>query len=183
VRSKEEKMAKWVIDEDHSVARFSIRHFMIANVVGLFSRLKGLILFDPPDPTHLSVEAEVEVQSLTTGHAERDEHLLSPDFFKVVEHPKILFKSTKVESIRENHFQLSGELTIVGITQPIALEADYFGPVKSPFSGKTCIGFSARGKISRENYGMKWNEAMEGGGVVMGREVKIEIDIEADLVE
>jgi polyisoprenoid-binding protein YceI len=176
-------MAKWIIDEDHSVARFSIRHFMIANVVGLFSRLRGLILFDPPDPTRLSVEAEVEVQSLTTGHAERDEHLLSPDYFNVAKHPKILFKSTRVESIKENHFQLSGELTMVGITKPITLEADHLGPVKSPFSGKTCIGFSAVGKINREDYGMTWNEAMEGGGVVMGKEVKVEIDLEADLVE
>ena len=176
-------MAKWVIDEDHSVARFSIRHFMIANVVGLFSKLKGFILFEPPDLTRLSVEAEVEVRSLTTGHAERDEHLLSPDYFNAERHPKILFKSRRVESIRENHFQLSGELTMVGITRAITLEADYFGPVKSPFSGKTCIGFSATGKINREDYGMKWNETMEGGGVVMGREVKIEIDIEADLVE
>ncbi|MFB3884478.1 MAG: YceI family protein [Thermodesulfobacteriota bacterium] len=176
-------MAQWVIDEDHSAARFSIRHFMIANVVGLFSKLRGLILFDPPDPTRLSVEGEVEVRSLTTGHAERDEHLLSPDYFNAPEYPKILFKSTKVESVRENHFQLSGELTMVGITKPITLEGDYFGPVKSPFSGKTCVGFSATGKINREDYGMKWNEVMEGGGVVMGREVKIEIDIEADLVQ
>ena len=176
-------MAKWVIDSDHAVARFSIRHFMIANVVGLFSKLSGFILFEPPDLTRLSVETEVEVRSLTTGHAERDEHLLSPDYFNAAEHPKILFKSRKGESIRENHFQLSGELTMVGITRAITLEADYFGPVKSPFSGKTCIGFSATGKINREDYGMKWNETMEGGGVVMGREVKIEIDIEADLAE
>ncbi len=176
-------MAKWVIDEDHSVARFSIRHFMIANVVGLFSKLRGLILFEPPDLTRLSVEAEVEVQSLTTGHGERDEHLLSPDYFDVARHPKILFKSIRVESVRENHFQISGELTMVGITKPITLDADYFGPVKSPFSGKTCIGFSATGKINREGYGMTWNQAMEGGGVVMGKEVEIGLDLEADLVE
>lgn len=176
-------MAKWVIDEDHSVARFSIRHFMIANVVGLFSKVRGLILFDPPDLIRLSVEAEVEVQSLTTGHAERDEHLLSADYFNVAKHPKILFKNIRVESVRENHFQVSGDLTMVGITKPITLEADYFGPVKSPFSGKTCIGFSATGKINREDYGMTWNEAMEGGGVVMGKEVEIGLDLEADLVE
>jgi polyisoprenoid-binding protein YceI len=176
-------MAKWVIDVDHAGVRFSIRHFMIANVVGLFSKMSGVILFDPPDLTHLSVEAEVEVRSLTTGHAERDEHLLSPDYFEAASYPKILFKSTKVESIRKTHFKITGQLTIKGITNPITLEADYFGPVKSPFSGKTCIGFSATGKINREDYGMKSNVPMEGGGLVVGREVEIALDIEADLLE
>ena len=176
-------MTKWVIDIDHSVARFSIRHFMIANVVGLFSKMSGVILFDPPDLTRLSVEAEVEVQSLTTGHAERDEHLLSPDYFDAATYPKILFKSTKVEPITKTHFKITGQLTMKGITNPATLEADYFGPVKSPFSGKTCIGFSATGKINREDYGMKSNVPMEGGGLVVGQEVEIALDIEADLLE
>jgi polyisoprenoid-binding protein YceI len=176
-------MAKWVIDIDHSVARFSIRHFMIANVVGLFSKMSGFILFDPPDLARLSVEAEVEVQNLTTGHAERDEHPLSPDYFNAAKYPKILFRSTRVESVRKTHFKITGQLTMLGITNPITLEADYFGPVKSPFSGKTCIGFSATGKINREDYGMKLEVPMEGGGLVVGREVEIALDTEADLVE
>jgi polyisoprenoid-binding protein YceI len=176
-------MAKWVIDIDHSVARFSIRHFMIANVVGLFSRINGVILFAPPDLTGLSVEAEVEVRSLTTGHAERDEHLLSPDYFNAAKHPNSLFKSTKIEPVRGNHFKMEGCLTIKGVTNPITLEADYFGPVKSPFSGKTCIGFSAAGRISREDYGMRTNIPMEGGGLVIGREVEMALDTEADLLE
>jgi polyisoprenoid-binding protein YceI len=176
-------MAKWVIDIDHSVARFSVRHFMIANVVGLFSKMSGVILFDPPDLARLSVEAEVGVQNLTTGHAERDEHLLSPDYFNAAKYPKILFRSTRVESVRKTHFKITGQLTMLGITNPITLEADYFGPVKSPFSGKTCIGFSATGKINREDYGMKLEVPMEGGGLVVGREVEIALDTEADLVE
>jgi polyisoprenoid-binding protein YceI len=176
-------MAKWVIDIDHSVARFSVRHFMIANVVGLFSKMSGVILFDPPDLARLSVEAEVGVQNLTTGHAERDEHLLSPDYFNAAKYPKILFRSTRVESVRKTHFKIKGQLTMLGITNPITLEADYFGPVKSPFSGKTCIGFSATGKINREDYGMKLEVPMEGGGLVVGREVEIALDTEADLVE
>jgi polyisoprenoid-binding protein YceI len=176
-------MAQWVIDSDHSVARFSIRHFMIANVVGLFSRISGVILFAPPDLTRLSVEAEVEVRSLTTGHAERDEHLLSPDYFDAAKYPNILFKSTNVEPVRGNHFKIEGRLTMKGITNPITLEADFFGPVKSPFSGKTCIGFSAVGRINRENYGMRSNVPMEGGGLVIGREVEVALDTEADLLE
>jgi polyisoprenoid-binding protein YceI len=176
-------MAKWVIDIDHAVARFSIRHFMIANVVGLFSKMTGVILFDPPDLAHLSVEAEVDVRNLTTGHTERDEHLLSPDYFDAAKYPKILFRSAKVESVMKSHFKITGQLTMLGITKPITLEADYFGPVKSPFSGKTCIGFSATGKINREDYGMKLEVPMEGGGLVVGREVEIALDLEADLVE
>jgi polyisoprenoid-binding protein YceI len=176
-------MAKWVIDIDHSVARFSIRHFMIANVVGLFNKMSGLILFDPPDLIRLSVEAEVEVRSLTTGHAERDEHLLSPDYFEAATYPKILFKGTKVEPVTKTHFKITGQLTMKGVTNPVTLEADYFGPVKSPFSGKTCIGFSATGKINREDFGMKSSIPMEGGGLVVGREVEIALDLEADLLE
>jgi polyisoprenoid-binding protein YceI len=175
-------MAKWAIDIDHSVARFSVRHFMIANVVGLFSKMSGLILFDPPDLTHLSVEAEVDVQSLTTGHAVRDEHLLSPDFFNATMYPKILFKSTRVEPVKGNHFKIGGDLTMVGIKKPITLEADYFGPVKSPFSGRSCIGFCASGKVIREDHGMRSDQPMEGGGLVIAREVEIALDIEADLL-
>jgi polyisoprenoid-binding protein YceI len=156
---------------------------MIANVVGLFSRISGVILFSPPDLTHLSVEAEVEVRSLTTGHTERDEHLLSPDYFDAAKYPTLLFKSTKVEPVRGNHFKIEGRLTMVGITNSIILEADYSGPVKSPFSGKTCIGFSAAGRINREDYGMGSNVPMEGGGLVIGREVEIALDSEADLLE
>ncbi len=174
-------MAKWIIDPDHSAARFSVRHFMIANVVGLFSKISGVIRFDPPDVAHLSVEAEIEVRSLTTGHPERDEHLLSPDYFDVGKYPKILFKSSKAKPTSRNRSKVSGDLIIRGITHPVTLEAEFFGPVKSPFSGKVCIGFAGTTKINREDYGMTWNAPMEGGGVVTSREVQINFDLEADL--
>jgi len=172
---------KWSIDSDHAVARFSIRHFMIANVEGLFTKMTGVIQFDPPDLTQLSVEAEIDVRSLTTGHRERDEHLLSPDYFDVEKYPKILFKSTDVEVTGGNLGKITGDLTILGIRKPITLDFDFLGPVKSPFSGITCVGFSATGKINRENYGMISNIPMEGG-VVVGRDVQIHMEVEADLV-
>ena len=174
-------MKKWSIDSDHAVARFSIRHFMIANVEGLFTKMTGVIQFDPPDLTQLSVEAEIDVRSLTTGHRERDEHLLSPDYFDVEKYPKILFKSTDVEVTGGNLGKITGDLTILGIRKPITLDFDFLGPVKSPFSGITCVGFSATGKINRENYGMISNIPMEGG-VVVGRDVQIHMEVEADLV-
>ena len=174
-------MAKWVIDPDHAVARFSVRHFMIANVEGIFSRMTGLIEFDPPDLSRLSVEAEIEVKSLTTGHEERDEHLLSADYFDEERYSKIVFKSTKVGLTKGNRGKVTGDLTIRGIPRPVTLDFEYFGPVKSPFSGKSCVGFSASGKVNREVYGMTLSHPMEGGGLVVGKDVQIHIEIEADL--
>jgi len=174
-------MAKWAIDPDHAVARFSVRHFMIANVEGIFSKMTGLIEFDPPDLGRLSVEAEIEVKSLTTGHAERDEHLLSPDYFDVGRYPKIVFKSARVEATGGNRGKVAGDLTLRGISRRVTLDFEYFGPVKSPFSGKSCIGFSATGKVDREAYGMTLSHPMEGGGLVVGKDVQIHIEIEADL--
>lgn len=103
-------MAKWVIDPDHAVARFSVKHFMIANVEGIFSKMTGLIEFEPPDLNRLSVEAEIEVKSLTTGHAERDEHLLSADYFDVESYPKIFFKSKRVDPGGSNRGRVKGDL-------------------------------------------------------------------------
>jgi len=176
-------MQRWLIDSDHSVARFSVRHFMIANVEGLFSKMTGVIQFDPPDLTSLSVEAEIDVKTLTTCHPERDEHLLSPDYFDAEKYPKIFFKSTRVEPTGENRTKVTGDLTIRGIRKPVTLDSEFFGPVKSPFSGMTCIGFSASGKVNREGYGMTWNAAMEGGGVVTARDVHIHMEVEADLMK
>ncbi len=175
-------MAKWVIDPDHAVARFSVRHFMIANVEGIFSRMTGLIEFDPPDLGRLSVDAEIEVKSLTTGNSERDEHLLSADYFDVERYPKIIFKGAKVEPTGGNRGKVTGDLTLRGILRLMTLDFEYSGPVKSPFSGKSCIGFSATGKVDREAYGMTLSHPpMEGGGLVVGKNVQIHIELEADL--
>ena len=175
-------MKRWSIDPDHSVARFSVRHFMIASVEGMFSSMTGVIRFDPPDFSQLTVQAEIEVRSLTTGNSERDEHLLSPDYFDAEKYPKILFKSTAAEAKGGNRGMVTGGLTIRGIERPVTLDVEWFGPVKSPFSGITCIGFSATGKVIRGEYGMTWNEAMEGGGLVMGLDVRIHMEVEADLM-
>jgi polyisoprenoid-binding protein YceI len=173
---------KWAIDSSHSAAGFSVRHMMIANVIGLFGKMTGTIYFDPPHIASLSVEAEIEVGSVTTGYPTRDEHLLSPDFFDAANHPKIKFKSTKAESLGGNRGRITGDLTMRGKTQPLTLEFDYFGPVKSPFGGEITIGFAATGKINREDYEISWNEATPEGGVVVDKEVKITLDVEADLV-
>src|SRR5512136_946368 len=108
-------MKKWSIDPDHSLARFSVRHFMIAAVEGFFSNMAGMIQFDPPDLAHLSVEVKIDVKNLTTGNRERDEHLLSSDYFDAEKYPEILFKSTNVEAMGANRGKATGELTLRGI--------------------------------------------------------------------
>jgi polyisoprenoid-binding protein YceI len=173
-------MAKWIIDPDHSVAGFAVRHFMIANVRGQFGKTTGKIHFDPPDLAHLSAEAEIDVRSITTSHQARDQHLLSPDYLDVAKFPKIIFKSTKVEAIGGNRCRVIGDMTLRGITRPVTLDVEYFGPVKSPFSGISCVGFMGTAKINREDFGMTSNIEMEGGFVV-GKEVQITFDVQADL--
>lgn len=174
-------MAKWIIDPDHSVAAFAVRHMMISDVHGQFNRISGVIHFDGSDMSHSSVEAEIDVSGIYTGIPKRDEHLRSPDFFDVARYPKILFRSSGVQNVKGNHFTVAGELTIRGITRPVNLDVEYSGPVKDPFeeSGE-CIGFSASATINRKDYGVAWNAEMEGG-VIVGTMVRITLNLEADL--
>ena len=176
-------LGKWVIDPDHACATFAVRHFMIANVVGLFGKMTGTIYFDPPDIAHLSAEAEIDVTSLSTGNRARDEHLLSPDFLDAAKHTKITFKTTRVEAAGDNRGKVTADLAIRGITRPVSFQVEWLGPVKSPFSGKSSIGFRGATKINREDYGIETNYPMEGGGLVVGREVEITFDVQADLAD
>lgn len=176
-------MARWSIDPDHSVAAFSIRHMMIANVRGQFNMLGGTIQFDPSHIARSSVELTIEVASVVTGVKKRDEHLLSADFFDAAAYPHITFKSTSVEPVGGATGRIAGELTIHGITQPVTFDAAYYGPVKDPLGEGTSMGFSASLTINREDYGITWNQAMEAGGVMVGKEVQLSIDLEADLAE
>lgn len=177
-------MAKWVIDPDHSVAGFVVRHMMVANVRGQFNKITGTIYFDPNAMAHSSVEATIDTAGIWTGIHKRDDHLRSPDFFDVAKYPQIIFKSNKVEITGGNCFKVSGALIIRGITHPATLEVEYFGPVKSPY-GETSVGFAATTGINREDFCMIWNEAIEGGdvmgGIMVGKDVQITLDVEADL--
>ncbi|MEJ2696300.1 MAG: YceI family protein [Candidatus Sulfobium sp.] len=177
-------MAKWTIDPAHSVAAFSVRHMTVANVRGQFNNIAGTIEMDEAAPERSSVTAEIEVASITTGIRKRDDHLLSADFFDAAKYPKITFKSTKIEPAGSNGARISGDLTIHGITRPVIMEAEYFGPVKSPedLGGETTIGFSAYLTIDRQDFDVKWNVPIEAG-LMVGNDVKINLDIEADLAE
>jgi len=173
-------MAKWSIDSDHSVAAFSIRHMMVSNVRGQFNKISGEISFDPSDISHATVEATIDASGIYTGIQKRDDHLRSQDFFDVSRYPSIVFKSGAVEVIGDKRLKISGDLAIHGVTRLVTLEAEYSGPEKSPF-GDTSLGFTAATRINREDYGLLWNVDLESGGVMVGKEVDIFIEIEADL--
>jgi len=175
-------MAKWTIDPDHSVAALRVRHFMIADVRGQFNKLSGTIYFDPPDLTSVSVEVAIDASVMTTGIIKRDEHLQGPDFLDTAKFPEISFRSTKVEITGLTSCKVAGELTVRGITKPVVLDAEYLGPVKSPW-GETSIGIRATATVNREDFGMTWNEPMENNGFVVGRDVHLTLHIEADLAE
>jgi polyisoprenoid-binding protein YceI len=177
-------MTKCVIDPDHSVASFAIRHLMIANVRGMFHKVKGTIHFDSKDLTKSSVEAVIDVASLTTGVKKRDNHILSDEMLDAGKYPTITFKSTRVQADKGNRGKIIGDLTIHGVTRPVTVKAEFHGPVKSPFGGEITMGFAATTRVNREDFGVMWgSEPLEGGGLIAGKEVEITLDVEADLVQ
>ena len=178
-------MAKWNIDPDHSVAAFSSRHMKVANVRGQFNGITGTIEFDPATPAGASVRAEIAIASLTTGNKKRDAHLLSADFLEAASYPSMTFVSTTIEPVSGDRAKVTGDLTLRGVTRSVTLDAEFFGPVKSPeaLGGETTLGFSASTTINRFDFGVKWDVKMDDGSLVVGREIKISIDVEADQEE
>ncbi len=175
-------MTRWTIDPDHTVAAFAIRHMMIASVRGQFNGVRGTIDFDPADVAATRMEVTIDTPGVYTGVAKRDEHLRSPDFFAAAEHGVMTFRSTGVESRGGRRLSVTGELTIRGITRRVTLEAEYCGPVKDPVDEGESIGFAASTTIDRYDFGVSWNVEMGDGGVMVGREVSIFIDGEADRI-
>jgi polyisoprenoid-binding protein YceI len=174
-------MAQWIVDPDHSVAAFSIRHMMIAHVRGQFNKIAGSIYFDPLNIDNSSVELTIDVSGICTGIQKRDDHLRSPDFFDIEKYPTISFKSIRTSSINGKQVKVTGDLTIHGITRQITVPVEFSGPAKDPFGNGLSMGFVVSATINREDYGIKWNVPMADNGIMVGREVKLLIDVEADL--
>ncbi|MDH5201806.1 MAG: YceI family protein, partial [Nitrospirota bacterium] len=143
-------MGKWIIDPDHTVAAFVIRHMMVAHVRGQFNKITGVIQMDNNNKEIVSIEATVEAASIWTGIQKRDNHLRSPDFFNVEKYPLITFKSTEITGNIDKGFRITGDLTIHGITRSVTAEATFAGPVKSPLGGEITIGLSSVLDINRE---------------------------------
>ncbi len=169
----------WEIDPSHSQVVFSLKHMMFSTIRGRFNVLSGHLHIDEQNPQNSWVEAQVDTASIDTRDERRDGHLSSPDFFDAQQYPVISFKSTKVEHTGGNEYNVTGDLTMHGVTKPVTFKAEYGGQGKHPFGGHTVAGLSAKATINRKDWGLSWNQALESGGVLVGEDVKIEIDLEA----
>ena len=168
----------WNIDIGHSAVHFAVRHMMFTKTRGRFTRWSGELKLDPSNHESSSVDVSIDASSIDTGDAQRDAHLRSPDFLDVEKHPTIRFQSTKVEDLGEGKRRVLGDLTIHGVTRPVALETEYAGQVKDPW-GNDRAGFTARATIDRTDFGLRWNMTLEAGGLVVGNKVEIELEVEA----
>ena len=169
--------AEFEIDSAHSAANFSVKHMMVSNVRGSFGKVTGKINIDEKDITRSTVEAVIDATTINTNEPKRDEHLRSPDFFDVAKYPTITFKSNKVEKAGEN-LTVTGDLTMHGVTRPVTLTAEGFTTeAKDPW-GNIKRGGSATTKLNRKDFGLTWNKALETGGVVVGDDVSITLDLE-----
>lgn len=177
-------MAQWTFDPAHTQANFSARHMMVTTVRGGFRKISGSFDFDPANPADAVVEAVIDVASMdSTGVEQRDQHLLSPDFLDVEKYPSITFKSTRVEPNSDNtEAKVYGDLTIKDVTKEVVLNVEFHGEGTTPY-GQNVVGFEASTKINREEFGLNWNVALETGGWLVGKDIKISLDAEFIKVE
>jgi len=168
---------KYLFDKAHSSIEFSVKHMVVTNVKGTFDTFDGAIMYDPADIEKSSVDITIAVAGINTREARRDEHLRSPDFFDDAKYPNITFKSSKIKKTGDG-FVAVGTLTIRGVSKEVELPFILNGPVVNPM-GKTVIGVELTYKLNRRDFGVSWNKTLDAGGVVVGDDVKIEINLEA----
>jgi polyisoprenoid-binding protein YceI len=167
----------WKIDPSHSHLEFAVRHLMISTVKGRFSLVEGTVVTDEAHPERADVIVTIDAASIDTREAQRDAHLKSPDFFDVATFPSLTFKGGRVTGTPGDQFTLTGDLTIHGVTREVALDVTSEGRGKDPWGGERA-GFSAHTKIKRSDFGLTWNQLLEAGGIAVGDEVKISLDVE-----
>ena len=167
----------WQVDQSHSHVSFSVRHMMISKVRGQFENFEIEIDFNEQEPVRSSVDARIEIASINTNDAQRDEHLKSADFLEAEKYPYITFTSKRIEKIDERQGRIIGDLTIRDITREVVLDVEYAGTLQNPW-GILTTGASAETTINRKEWGLTWNQALETGGVLVGDEVKINIELE-----
>jgi polyisoprenoid-binding protein YceI len=167
----------WTIDASHSSVEFVVRHLMVAKVRGRFAEFSGDIHVGET-PEESKVVVAIAPASITTGDEQRDGHLKSEDFFAVEQYPTIAFASTGVRGVSGDRYAVDGELTVRGVAKPVTLDLEYQGQITDPFGNDKAV-FSASTEIDREDWGLTWNQALESGGVLVGKKARIEIEIEA----
>ena len=174
-------MTTWKLDNAHTQVNFSAKHMMVTTVRGSFHDVEGTIELDEADPTRSRGEFRVKAASVDTNFGARDAHLRSPDFFDAERFPEITFVSTAIERIRDDQFVVTGDLTIRDVTRPASFEVELEGIVPG-MTGARHAGLSARTRIARDDWGLNWNVALEQGGWLVGKEIKLDIAIAADEV-
>lgn len=168
----------WNIDPAHSVAEFKVKHMMISNVKGDFRKITGKLTLDESDLTKSKVETVIEAASIETGEAQRDAHLKSADFLDAEKFPKLTFTSSRIKLVRDGELEVDGDLTIHGVTRKVVFTVDGpTPPAKDPW-GNTRVAVSATTKINRKDFGLTWNTALETGGILVGEEVTITLDVQ-----
>ena len=169
---------EWVIDGAHSNADFTIRH-LVSKVNGSFKDFEGKFSFDPAKPETAKGNFTIQMASINTNNEKRDGHLKSPDFFDVAKFATATFVTHKTEKVGKDHFKLAGELTLHGVTKPMILDTEFLGTAKDPM-GPTKAGFVATGKLNRKDYGISFNKVLDSGSLMLGEEVELKIQIEAN---
>lgn len=169
----------WEIDRVHSSVGFQVNHMVISKVNGKFDSFNGTINFDGKDFSKASVVVNIDPKTIDTDNERRDGHLKSPDFFAADSLPEMKFVSTSIKPLGENKFQMVGDLTMRGVTKPVTLDGEFRGTVAA--MGKTKAGFSAKGTINRQDWGVSWNKTLDAGGFVVSDNVDLLIEVEADL--
>ena len=168
----------WNIDSVHSSAQFKVKHMMISNVKGEFTTITGTLKYDAENVSNSYVEASIEAKTISTRDPQRDAHLKSADFFDVEKYPALSFKSTRVSKKADGELSVAGDLTIHGVTKNVVFEVEGpSAPTKDPW-GNTRVGLSATTRINRKDFGLTWNAALETGGILVGEEVSITLDVQ-----
>jgi polyisoprenoid-binding protein YceI len=165
-------------DKAHTTVLFQVRH-LLTNVTGKFKDFDGTIQVDKANPAASAVDFTIQAASIDTNEPKRDEHLRSADFFDVANHPKLTFKSTSIKPSGKDSYQVTGELTMRGVTRPVTLDVAFLGEGKDPW-GNDKVGFDVTGRLNRKDFDMNWNKALDNGGVLLADEVKVQIAVEAN---
>lgn len=170
-------MTTYKIDQSHSEVIFKVRHMMITNVTGMFTVFDAEMTSSNEDFSDAKIHFEADVNSVTTNNQQRDEHLKGEDFFAADQFPKLTFRSTDLKKVNEEEFRLTGELTIRNVTKVVTLNGEFGGSMLDPY-GNTRVGFALAGKVSRREFNLTWNATTEAGGVIVGDDVKLNINVQ-----
>ncbi|MGK4567941.1 YceI family protein [Flavobacterium sp. 3HN19-14] len=168
---------KWSVDPTHSEIGFKVKHMMFTNVSGSFQNFEATVMTEDENFENADVTFSGDVSSVNTGNADRDKHLQSPDFFDAEQFPKITFQSTSFKKESDDEYILIGDLSLHGVSKPVTLNVEFGGTAKDPW-GNLKAGMSITGKINRKDWGLSWNAGLEAGGVLVGEEVKFNIELQ-----